>query len=126
MNPIIKKQLEKCQFAAVPPFDENTTTLIIPKQRPQGIAGLELEHYYQIELRDYLLNPPPDFTFHINWNRGVLPKSKIMRVYPTQKLGNMVKVDGCGYDVIKQEVLEDQYLGLWLPADGFKIQEEIL
>lgn len=126
MKSIIKEQLESCKFASIPPFDESTTHLIIPRQRTQGVSGLELEHYYQIELSDYLLNPPPDFSFHINWNGGRVPASKIMRIYPIQKLGNMVRVDGCGYDVVRQEVLEDQYLGLWLPADGFKIQEEIL
>lgn len=126
MNPIIKKQLESCHFATIPAFNESTTSLVIPKQIPQGTAGLELEHYYQIELSSYLLNPPPDFNFYVNWNKGVVPTSKIMRIYPIQKLGNIVKVDGCGYDPVEQKVLDDQYLGYWLPADGFKIQVEIV
>lgn len=125
MNPIIKKQLEKCQIAQIPKFDEDTLELIIPKQCPQGSAALTLEHYYQIELADYLLNPPPEFNLHINWNRGVIPSSKVMRVYPIQKLGNMVKVDGCGYDPSTESLTEDQYMGLWLPADGIKILKEI-
>lgn len=125
MNPVIKEQLEKCQFASVPYFDEHTTHLVIPKQVPQGDAGLQIDHYYQIELADYLLNPPPDYSFHINWNGGNIPKDRCLRAYPCQKLGSMVKVDACGYDPKLEQITDNQYLGFWFPMDGIKIIKEI-
>ena len=125
MNSIIKRQFENCHTAKIPEFDEDTLELIIPKASPQGSAGLQIDHYYQIELADHLLNPPPESNLHTNWNKGIIPKSKIMRIYPIQKLGGMVKVEGCGYDKQQEKITEDYYPELWLPMDSINIEKEV-
>ena len=126
MNSIIKQQLQKCVIAKIPEFDDQTTDLIIPKQQTQGSAGLKLEHYYQISLAQCLTQPPPGSSLAVNWNKGVVPGSTVMRVYPVQKLGEMVRVEGYGYDTETGQIISSQYYPeLWLPIKDITIEKEL-
>ena len=43
----------------------------------------EVDHSYIIELSDYILNPPANFTLQDNWNKGVIPKSRFLKAVIT-------------------------------------------
>ena len=122
MNEIIKEQLSKCKLAQIPSFDDNTTTLVLHKREPE--KDPELNHYYIIELEDYIVNEPDGFTLSSNWNKGSKPKYSYYRVEIIQLMGKMIKVRGIGYD----PVTDTDYLELWagwLPRSGFHIKKEI-
>ena len=119
MNPIIEKQLHKCTVAVIPPFDEDTTTIYIEKRTTQNKQTFIPGHYYEIELADYLVHPPADFSLHINWNRNVVPKCSSYRCEVLQTMGSMVKINGVG--------IEDESYSWegWLPLEGIKVLKEI-
>ena len=123
LNPLIKEQLNKCEVADIPSFDDNTLELIIPKKSKE--KNFQLNKYYIVELADYLINPGEIVSFHINWNQGRVPKSKYLKVCISQLMGKMIKVDGIGFNPKSNEDLEDFYTNLWLPSNDVKIIKEI-
>lgn len=123
LNPLIKEQLNKCEVADIPSFDDNTLELIIPKKSKE--KNFQLNKYYIVELADYLINPGEIVSFHINWNQGRVPKSKYLKVCISQLMGKMIKVDGIGFNPKSNEDLEDFYTNLWLPSNDVKIVKEI-
>ena len=91
MNDLIKRELLKVKVAKIPPFDDNTIHIHIKK-------GLNVNEFrvgggYAIALYNVLVNPPKNFSFHINWNRGVVPKSRFLKCYVVEKMSSMIKVD---------------------------------
>lgn len=124
MNPIIEKQLKKCTVANIPPYNKDTTYFKITKKVAQNNQSCIPNHYYDIELSDYVLKPPPDYSLHINWNKNILPKSKIYRCEVLQVMGTMVKINGIGIDPITQEDTNDSWMG-WLPLEEIKILKEL-
>lgn len=126
MNNIIKEQLKKCSFK-LPPYDDSTTSLFIPKQSAEVKKEITLkrDYYYIIKLARYILYPPENFTLDSNWNNGVHPKSEYMLVTPTKFVGKMIQFDGCGYDYYNDKNLDDVYNGLWLPQGGIEVIEEV-
>ena len=91
MNELIKRELLKVKVAKVPPFDDNTTHIHIKK-------GLNVNEFkvgcaYAVQLYNVLVNPPKNFSFHINWNKGNVPKSRYMKCYVVEKMSAMIKVD---------------------------------
>ena len=124
LNPIIEKQLKKCVVANIPAYTADTTNLIITRKTTQNNQICIPNHYYDIELSDYILNPPSDCSIHINWNRNILPKSKIYRCEILQVMGKMVKINGIGVDPITQIDNNDSWMG-WLPLEEIKILKEL-
>lgn len=123
LNPLMKEQLNKCEVADIPLFDDNTLELVIPKKSKE--KNFQLNKYYIVELADYLINPGEIVSFHINWNQGRVPKSKYLKVCISQLMGKMIKVDGIGFDPKSNKDLEDFYTNLWLPSNDVKIIKEI-
>lgn len=123
INPLIKEQLNKCEVADIPPFDDSTLNMVIPKKSKE--KNFQINKYYIIELSDYIINPSDIVSFHINWNQGRVPKSKYLKVCVSQMMGKMIKVDGIGFDINSNVDLNDSYAGLWLPAKDVKIVKEI-
>lgn len=123
LNPLMKEQLNKCEVADIPSFDDNTLELVIPKKSKE--KNFQLNKYYIVELADYLINPGEIVSFHINWNQGRVPKSKYLKVCISQLMGKMIKVDGIGFDPKSNKDLEDFYTNLWLPSNDVKIIKEI-
>lgn len=96
MNKFIKKQLDKCRIP-LPYYDENTTHLIISKnENLKKLEELEIGHFYQIELADYVVNEPPTFTLSSNWNNGTKPPEHSMTIEIVQMIGKMIKINGVG------------------------------
>jgi hypothetical protein len=123
MNTLIKKQLESVRKVDLPPYDENTLTLFIPRQVHKTI-DIELNKCYLIELEDYIVNPFKDFTLHDNWNSGIPPKHKYLKCEIEKIMGKMVKINSIGFDHINNVDTEDLWEG-WLPRKGFKILKEV-
>lgn len=119
MNNIILNQLKKCKVANIPFFDESTAEIFIQKGGKAVIKDdLIVNHYYKIEVDDYIIKPYDGFTLHDNWNHGVIPKDKIMNCEITQIMGKMIKVEAVGIDT------NNSWSG-WLPRKSIHIIEEI-
>lgn len=124
MNPIIEKQLKKCTIANIPPYDEKSLKLIITKKTTQNNQLCIPGHYYDIELSNYILNPPSECNLHVNWNKNIKPNSKIYRCEVLQIMGKMVKINGVGIDPTTQMDNNDSWMG-WLPLDEIKVLKEL-
>lgn len=125
MNNIIKKQLENVKIANLPDWDSNTTHLIIKKGQRLDSEAVQIDHYYLIELADYVINEPEGFSLSSNWNNGITPKDKNMKCCVTSLMGNMIKIDGVGFDVVNQKDLNSTFSG-WVPKKAIKIKKELL
>ena len=124
MNKYIKEQLKKVRRAKIPAFDDTTTSLTIDQLDSLALT-IQVDHYYIIELQNYILNPPPNFTLAANWNNGITPKSKYLNCYVKNIMGKMICVDGVGFDLEQSIELTDHYANLWRPEAGVKIMEEL-
>lgn len=119
MNKIIQNELKKCKVANIPFFDDNTTEIIIQKGGKAVVKDdIILNHYYKIEVEDYIIKPYDGFTLHDNWNNGIIPKDKIMNCEVIQIMGKMIKVEAVGADT------SNTWTG-WLPRKSFHVVEEI-
>lgn len=126
MDKIIKEQLNKCKVANIPFFDDSTTEILIQKGGKAIIKDdLVLNHYYKIEVEDYIVKPYDGFNLASNWNRGIIPQSKILGVKLIQKLGKMCLFDAYGIDDNLNQIENQHYPNLWLPRKSFHIIEEI-
>lgn len=124
MNKLIFDQLQKCQHCQLPVYDENSTHILIPKNSLKKELKLEIDHYYQIEIADYIMNPSEGFTLSQNWNGGTVPPHNIMNICVIQIMGKMIKVDGIGFDDLNQSPMTKPWTG-WLPQTAIKIRGEI-
>lgn len=124
MNPIIKDQLERCRVANLPYYDEDTTTLTIPKGSAEEVNPYQVHKCYLLQLEEYIVNPPPDFSLHTNWNKGSIPKSRFYNAEISQVMGKMIRISGCGYDMINQCPTADIWEG-WVPQKGIKLIKEL-
>lgn len=124
MNPLIEKQLKNCKRCEIPFYDENTTSLVIPKNSIKKELGWSKDSCYLIKIEDYVINPPPGFTLAQNWNNGTTPPSVYMNVCCIQIMGKMIKVDGISFDIDKNVPLDKAWCG-WLPIAAVKIIREI-
>lgn len=126
MNKYIKEQLKKCKVCTVPYFDEDTTDLIIPLYQLNATQQeLILNHYYIIRLSSSVFNPPQTSVLASNWNKGVIPKSEYMMIMYKKSVGEMIQVDGCGWDNDRSASKSDAYLDLWLPRNAFSVIKEL-
>lgn len=124
INPIIKKQFEKCIRCSVPPITDDTTSIFIPKNSIKEKLGFKKDNCYLIEIEDYVLNPPPGFTLSQNWNSGTNPPGKYMNICCIQLMGKMVKVDGVEFNMEQNTPMDKVWCG-WLPTAAVKILKEI-
>lgn len=123
MNPLIAKQLKLLKVADIPVFDENTTSIIIPKKVPNQVL-IQEDHYYLIELESYLINPSENFTLHTQWNNDVVPTEKFMKCHVVKIMGKMLKIEGVGFDYENKIDLDVIWDG-WLPLKSIKVLREI-
>lgn len=122
MNKIIKSELEKIR--AHISYDDSTRVITIPQAGEKEAPRFQVGKLYRIELAPYIVNEPATFTLSTNWNKGIVPKSYILQVQVVNVAGKMIQVDGSGYDVENDRLLEP-YTGLWLPQGGVTIIQEI-
>ncbi len=126
MNKIILNELNKCQDLNIPSYDDSTTQLIIEKSNKQpSDISLQIGGKYIIQLANYIVNPPENFTLQDNWNKGIIPKSNVLKCELTNIMGKMIKIRGNGFDITNRINKDDYYDELWLPQKGFTIIEKV-
>lgn len=124
MNPLIKKQLDKVRRVTLEPYDDSTTTIHINRRTDGGNLFLEQDKCYLISIEDYILNPPDGFTLHTNWNNGIAPMCKVLKIDVSKIMGKMIKVNAMGYDLKNQCDLPYFWEG-WLPQKSITIIERL-
>ena len=124
MNKVVKQQLASCKVADIPEFDDSTTHIFIPKKSSRDINAYHLHKFYLIEIQDYILNPPPDFTLADNWNKGTNPPAKYMNIEVINIQGKMVQVSGVSYNPENPAELPKHWQG-WIPQKGLKIIKQL-
>lgn len=124
MNPFIAKELNKVKVARIPPFDNSTTYLKLEKISTVNTVSLVLNHYYLIELANYIIHPPENFNLHINWNNNNVPKYMYMKCQVIQLMGKMVKIDGIACDMKDLSDIDYKWQG-WLPLKSISVIKEL-
>ena len=113
MNDLIKRELSKVKVAKIPPFDDNTTVIHIKKGL--NVNEFKIGKGYEVILYNVLVNPPSGFSFHTNWNKGIIPKSRYLKCFVVEKMSSMIKVDS----VLCDENFNDngEMWSGWLPIE---------
>lgn len=121
MNKIIKNQLDKVSVAKLPYYDDNTTSIIIPK-----LSTLYLKENccYILKLDDIMLHPSENSVLVTNWNNNSIPTSRYYKADINQIMGKMVKITGLAYDFENKKDLSDIWVG-WLVLDNIEILEKL-
>jgi hypothetical protein len=112
IRPIIKEQLEKCQFADLNNFDPNTNTFYIKKYSK---PTYEINHCYLVKLPLNIVDAT-DSVLAVNWNNGTCPKTQYLKVYLSKMLGKMAFCDSIGYDFENKADLNYMWSG-WLNTE---------
>lgn len=109
IRPIIKEQLEKCQFADLNNYDPMTNTFLIRKYcKPT----YELNHCYLVRLPNSIVNNS-DSVLAVNWNAGAFPRTQYLKIYISKAMGTMIYVDSIGFDFETKQDLSLMWSG-WL------------
>ena len=134
MNQFLKEQLAKIKNnisimvndSEIENLDDldNTNDFIIQRKLDINANTNLVGKTYIIQLEKYLLNPPPNFNLHVNWNHGQIPANEYMLCEVKQDLGKMIKILAVGYDIINDNSLPDLWEG-WLPKKSIKIIKEL-
>lgn len=118
MNKIIKRELEKVRVE-LPDYDDNTTSIFIPKSVKNDIV---IGSNYLIKVKSYIINEPPGFTLSTNWNNGVTPKEQFLSGTLVNVMGKMYQFNCNGYNFSTKEIIDSsKYIGLWLPKESFEV-----
>lgn len=111
MNKFVKEQLQKCKVP-LPPWDNDTTQLIIPLHITY--AESELTNEVVIDIKNYIITEPPNFTLSHDWNNDTVPPEHQMKVKYVDTRGKMTKVSGRGITT------NIPWEG-WLPNKSFEV-----
>lgn len=119
MNKFIKQELDKVKIS-LPPYNEETLTLVIPKQTsPQFTADdLQVGGVYVIHIEDYIINEPANFTLSANWNKGTKPDDN--RLY-----AQIASINGKMIGVKTKGVNTNTLWAGWLPRKSITILEDM-
>ena len=109
IRPIIKEQLEKCQFANLNNFDPTTNTFVIPKYSQ---PTYDINKCYLVKLPLNIVGIA-DSVLATNWNNGTFPKVQYLKIYISKALGTMIYVDSIGFDFETKQDLNLMWSG-WL------------
>lgn len=120
MNKIIEKELRKTMVADLSHFDGDS--YFIPRYRS---AKLDVNKCYIIELDDFLLDPSKSAMLASNFNNNSHPTERHMKVEVCKTMGNMIYVDGIGFDLDGDRDLPTFWSG-WLTVDNLKVIREIV
>ena len=114
MKKIIADELKKVSVTKIE-FDDNTTSIFIPKTLKILNTSVKQGEVYRIRLEECITNPYQSSTLASNWNNGVIPKHNEYIAEIVTKMANMIKVNGVAVDDYN-----DHFCG-WLPTEGFEI-----
>lgn len=119
MNTLIDKELRNTNICRLPDYCDDTLTISISRgSRNSKDATLGINHYYQIKLKNYVIDPQDNLDLHVQWNNNVIPKDDLMNVEVLQIMGKMVRVSGTGVNS------SSTWTG-WLPQESFTIEKVI-
>lgn len=119
MNKYIKQGLEKTKVAVIPPYDDNTTNLLIVKGQRVQKEIFAPYSCYKVHISESLVKPCDWYnTIHNNWNEGIAPDDTFLNIEVQQVMGKMVKVKSSG-------VNSHSFWEGWLPKGNIDIIEEL-
>jgi len=112
MREIIKAQLEHCSYANLSNYDEKTNTYLIPKySKPR----YDLGKMYLIQVPGSLVNNSTS-VLASNWNNGTSPKMPYLKIYVSQVMGKMIRVDSIAFNQETNQDTSIMWSG-WLPTE---------
>jgi hypothetical protein len=109
IRPLIKEQLEKCQFADLNNYDARTNTFLI---RKYSKPTYEMNHCYLVRIPLSIVDAA-DSVLAVNWNNGTFPRAQYLKVYVSKVFGNMIYVDSIGFNFETKQDLSVMWSG-WL------------
>ena len=121
MNKTLLKQLRLCKKAKIPTLNGDETKIVIERGEVEVPSKVDVGGYYIIELERYVVNPPPTFTLHDNWNNGIIPKERVMQCVVEKIMGKMVYINGIGYDRESFSYIDGTEWKGWLPEKSIEI-----
>lgn len=122
MNKIIEHELKKCRVAPLPQWEEGATHIFIPKLTVIRSHQMLPNHLYLIKIKPSVKH---DTALAANWNNNRYPVYTYYKVEKLTEVGQMIKVNGIGYDPeLNQDLLTASFYG-FLPSDGFEVVQEV-
>jgi hypothetical protein len=109
IRPLVREQLEKCQFADLNNYDSETNTFLIKRY---SAPTYEVNHCYLVRLPTSIVNKT-DSVLAVNWNNGSAPNTQYLKIYISKILGNMIYVDSIGFNFETKQDLNLMWSG-WL------------
>lgn len=114
MDKLIKAQLNMCK-THLPDWSDDTTHMVIPSQSGKVFNNdISVGDKFMINIENYIIHEPPNFTLSEQWNGGTTPPENEMDVSIIDIKGKMYKVSGTG------QSSKIEWVG-WLPRKGFQI-----
>ena len=124
MSDKLCKQLKLVTAVDLSDIPDDFNVLQIDKQETLLTADVQVGGCYLIELEDYIIHPSENFTLHKNWNNGIVPTQKCMRIIVTAVMGKMIKIEGMGFDIKTKENVGEVWTG-WLPRKSIKVKRNL-
>ena len=121
MNKLIDEQLKKCKVADLSQLDTKTGKCFIPRFKQ---VKVEEDSCYLIKLEDSLLKPNVNDTYHINWNKGVIPPNNYLVVDISRVVGKNIYVNAIEYDIENKQPTTNTWNG-WLPLERIEVLERM-
>ena len=91
---LAKEHLKTCAYADLSKYNEATGTFIIPKySKPSYSIG----KMYLVEVSPNIVNNT-NSVVATNWNNGTAPKTAYLKIYVSNIVGKMIKVDSIAVD----------------------------
>ena len=109
IRPLIREQLEKCQFADLNNYDAKTNTFLVKKYSK---PTYEVNRCYLVRLPLGIVNNN-DSVLAVNWNNGSSPNTQYLKIYISKAMGTMIYVDSIGFDFDTKQDLTLMWSG-WL------------
>ena len=117
---IVKKQLQKVNWADLSNFDPTTNTYSIKKySQPTYNIG----KMYIVKVADQLVCNN-DSVIATNWNNGTSPQFTHLKIYVSKILDKMIYVDSVSYDIVNKKDLSLMWSG-WLPVENLTQLESL-
>lgn len=121
IDKLITEQLKKCSVARIP---VTLSTHMHIQKYSDGVFAPLVGHYYLVQFADYILHESEGMTLSSNWNNGTKPLTTYNKVHVLQLLGEMVKLNCIGYDVITNSDLNNVWCG-WVPVSAVQGFQEL-
>ena len=116
------KEIEKL-YGIAEKIGDNT--YLVKKETEKNKIEFEKGHLYLIRVDSSDTSKNLLQTTAVNWNSGRLMISNYLKCEYVGYLGNMVKINGVGYDPSTDTDTNDVYLDYWLDKSVIEIIREI-